>query len=91
MALNQGEQLAGTALTILIVGLVFYGVILFIQWLTRNNRTRIIERDVVVQDTLVPVQTQFFTPRATTAPSMSGNGAMAGARVGGGVSKGGAL
>lgn len=101
--ITPAQQFFGTALAILIVALLLYGLILLIQWLAKGKgNTRVIERDTVVEETVFqPVQTQTFSPGMRfSTPSMGvggvsmgaggGAGAGAGMNVGGG-GKAGAL
>lgn len=61
--ITPAQQFFGTALAILIVALLLYGLILLIQWLTKGKGTsRIIERDTVEETVFQPVQTQTFNP-----------------------------
>lgn len=98
--ITPAQQFFGTALAILIVALLLYGIILLIQWLTKGKGTsRIIERDTTVEETVFQpvrtqqVQTQTFNPgvRISTGMPSMGAGGGAAARVSGGGGSSGAL
>lgn len=84
------QQFLGTALAILIVGLLLYGLILLIQWLTKGKGTsRIIERDTIIEETVVqPVQTQTFNPSHRNIVGLGGISTVGGVSMGAGGSAG---